>query len=74
MSEEKNQPNASAYVVREFEREGGRDSHWLKVGAAWLHKDDAGFNIVIQEGLSVSGKLVVRLNKEKDKGRDTGAH
>ena len=67
MSEDKNRPNASAYVVREFEREGERDSHWLKVAAAWMHKDGEGFNVVIQEGLSVSGKLVVRLNKEKEK-------
>jgi len=66
MSEAKNRPNATAYVVREFERDGKKDARWLKVGVAWLHKDSEGFNVVIEEGLSVSGKMVVRVNKEKE--------
>jgi hypothetical protein len=67
MSEAKNRPNATLYVVRNFEDKEGKDAaSWLKVGSAWLHKDGEGFNIVIQEGISVSGRVVVRVNKTKE--------
>jgi hypothetical protein len=66
MSEAKNRPNAAVYVVRNFEHEGKDASKWLKVGSAWLHKDGEGFNVVIEEGISVSGRVVVRINKAKE--------
>ena len=67
MSEAKNRPNASAYVVRDFEnKEGKKDASWLKVGPAWLHKDGEGFNIDLHPGISVSGRVVVRVNKGKE--------
>jgi hypothetical protein len=42
MSEEKKKPTATVYVVRNFENQGKEDSSWLKIGVAWMHKDDKG--------------------------------
>lgn len=65
MSEEKKGPTATAYAVRNFEREGKKDASWLKVGAAWMHKDGKGFDVVL-EAMPVSGRVVVRLNEPKE--------
>jgi hypothetical protein len=66
MSEtKKERPHATAYAVREFEREGKPDSSWQKIGVAWKHKDEDGFNIVL-DCFPVNGRIVVRKNKAKD--------
>jgi hypothetical protein len=37
---------------------GRRGSYWLEVGVVWPHKNGNGFDIVIHEGISVSGRIV----------------
>ena len=70
MSEEKkhNKPSHTAYIVRDYTKKdtGEADSSWLKVGAAWLHKDGKGFDLQL-EALPVDGRLVIRLNEPKKK-------
>jgi hypothetical protein len=67
MSDEKRKPGATVYVVRNFEnKEGKQDSSWLKVGVAWMHKDQEGFDVLL-EAVPVTGRLVIRANKPKEK-------
>ena len=43
-----------------------QDAYWLKVGAAFAHRDRDGMNIVLQ-ALPTSGRLVLRRFQEKEK-------
>jgi hypothetical protein len=67
MTEEKkgNKPSHTAYTVQDFKKSTGEpDSTWLKIGAAWLHKDGKGFDVKL-EALPVDGRVVIRLNEPK---------
>ncbi len=48
-----------AYTV--IKREGA-DDFWLAIGAAFMHQDGDGYNIVLQ-ALPIDGKIVLRLPK-----------
>lgn len=41
-----------------------QDAYWLKVGAAFPHKDKDGMNVVLQ-AVPTNGRLVLRRFKEK---------
>lgn len=60
---EKSMPTYSVFVVDEQE---GKEPFWLKVGAAFEHKDGKGLNLVLQ-ALPVSNRLVLREYKEPEK-------
>ena len=49
-----------AYTV--IKREG-QDDFWLPIGAAFMHQDGDGYNIVLQ-ALPIDGKIVLRLPKD----------
>jgi len=49
-----------AYTV--IKREG-QDDYWLPIGAAFMHQDGDGYNIVLQ-ALPIDGKVVLRLPKD----------
>ena len=55
-------PVYDVFVVED--REEG-DAFWIKVGAAFGHKDRDGMNIVLQ-ALPPNGRLVLRRFKEKE--------
>jgi hypothetical protein len=50
------QPTYQAYTV--IKREG-QDDFWLNIGAAFMHQDGDGFNVVLQ-ALPLNGKIVLR--------------
>jgi hypothetical protein len=54
------QPNYRAYTV--IKREG-QDDFWLAIGAAFMHQDGDGMNVVLQ-ALPIDGKIVLRLPKD----------
>jgi hypothetical protein len=54
------QPAYRAYTV--IKREGAED-FWLAIGAAFMHQDGDGYNIVLQ-ALPIDGKIVLRLPKD----------
>ena len=69
MSGEK--PSHKAYVVEDVEEGSDRKPWWTgPIGAAWPHKDGKGLNVDIAQGLSVSGRLVLREYTEKDAEED----
>jgi len=59
-------PVYDVFVVED--RGDGQDAFWLKVGAAFGHKDKDGMNIVLQ-ALPTNGRLVLRRFKEKEDGK-----
>ena len=56
-------PVYDVFVVED--RGDDQDAFWLKVGAAFGHKDKDGMNIVLQ-ALPTNGRLVLRRFKEKE--------
>jgi hypothetical protein len=54
------QPTYQAYAVVKRE---GQDDFWLNIGAAFMHSDGDGYNVVLQS-LPINGKVVLRLPKE----------
>jgi hypothetical protein len=55
------QPTYQAYTVVKRE---GQDDFWLNIGAAFMHQDGEGFNIVLQ-ALPLNGKIVLRPPKSE---------
>jgi hypothetical protein len=56
-------PSHTTYVVEKTKN--GKDANWREIGAVWLHKNGKGFDVVIPEGISVSGRIVCRQRKPK---------
>jgi len=46
------------FVTEDYQRNGEDRTSYTRVGAAFPHKKGSGFNIQIQDGISVSGQLV----------------
>jgi hypothetical protein len=58
-------PTHIAYVVT-YPKEGtDKKAIWREVGAVWPHKNGTGFDLVIGDQLSVSGRIVCTERKEK---------
>lgn len=55
-------PNLIAYDVREVE--GRKEAVWNPVGAAWLHKDGKGADVLLH-AVPLSGRIVLRERSEK---------
>ena len=54
-----------AYVVENWtDKDGGDQANWIRVGAAFPHKDKKGFNVELK-AVPVTGKLVIRLHEPK---------
>ncbi|KAA0069973.1 hypothetical protein CIW50_27780 [Tardiphaga sp. P9-11] len=60
-------PSHEAFVVSGE----GEGAQWTKVGAAWQHEDQKGFNVSLVPGLSVSGKIVLRVASSSRKSATT---
>jgi hypothetical protein len=58
-------PSHHAYSVRDFERDGKKDSQWLKIGVAFAHKDGGGFDVVL-DALPVNGCVTIREPRAKE--------
>jgi hypothetical protein len=50
------QPSYQAYTVVKRE---GQDDFWLNIGAAFMHQDGDGYNIILQ-AFPINGKIVLR--------------
>ena len=54
------QPAYRAFTVVKRE---GQDDFWLAIGAAFMHQDGDGYNVVLQ-ALPIDGKIVLRLPQD----------
>ena len=56
-------PTHIAYIVTE-PKDDERSSFWRPIGAVWPHKSGNGFDVVIAEQISVTGRIVCRERKD----------
>lgn len=63
-------PTHSAYVVTPPREGSERKATWTEVGAAWPHKSGKGFDLVIPEGISLSGRIVITERQYEPKQLD----
>ena len=44
----------------------GKSAYWTKIGAAWMHEDQAGLNLALDfMPVNGEGRLIVRIRKDK---------
>ncbi len=44
----------------------GKSAYWTKIGAAWMHEDQAGLNLSLDfMPVGGDGRLVIRIRKDK---------
>lgn len=59
-------PSYTAYTVHKRE---GQDDFWVAIGAAFMHQDGDGYNIVLQ-ALPIDGKIVLRVPKTQSESTE----
>ena len=62
-----NAPSHNVYTVED--RGEGEDPFWLKISAAWAHKDGKGFNVNLS-ALPPDNRLVLRVPAENSSDDD----
>ena len=65
----------NAYITEDYKDKntGEEKTSFTNVGTAFPHKDGKGFNLVIPNGLALSGKVLIRERKGKDDQPDAEA-
>ena len=58
-------PTHIAYVVIDPKEGSDRKAQWIEVGAVWPHRNGQGFDLVIPEGISLSGRVVCRERRDQ---------
>jgi hypothetical protein len=59
-------PTHIAYIVTQPEEGSDKKPFWIEVGAVWPHKNGNGFDVIIPEGISVSGRITCTERKDKE--------
>jgi hypothetical protein len=59
-------PSHIAYVVNKATKNGKEQSFWRAVGAVWPHKNGSGFDVVIHDQLSVTGRITCTVPKDDE--------
>lgn len=54
-----------ALVPHQYEANGETKTHWTRVGVAFANADGRGINVEITPGISINGKLVLRIPDPK---------
>jgi len=54
----------TAYSVRDFEKDGERQSSWTRIGVVFAHRDGNGWDVVL-EALPVNGRIAIRKTQPK---------
>jgi hypothetical protein len=60
-------PTHIAYVVKEAKEGSDKPDIWRRIGSVWPHKKGNGFDLVIDDQISVSGRIVCTEPKEKER-------
>ena len=62
-----NKPTHYVYHVSDTQQKDGEEKSgfWMKIGAAWPHKDNKGFSVAI-EAVPFNGRLVLRERSEEE--------
>jgi hypothetical protein len=62
-------PSHTAWVVKNGREGSNEKSQWHPVGAVWMHKSGGGFDLVLADQISVSGRIVCVVRKEQKDSR-----
>lgn len=62
---ERDQPKQPSHRAYSVIRREGQDDFWLNIGLVFPHKDDGGFNIMLQ-AFPLDGKIVCRAITAED--------
>ena len=57
-------PTHTAYVVIDAKEGSDKKAQWIEVGAVWSHSDGSGVDLVIPQGITLSGRIVCRKRKD----------
>ena len=63
MSESNNTKKSPSHVVYHV-NDRGEKSYWTRIGAAWQHTDNKGFNVQI-DCVPLDGRITLRIASEK---------
>lgn len=67
---EKDQPRLPSHRAYSVIRREGQDDYWLNVGLVFPHKDNGGFNIMLQ-AFPLDGKIVCReIGEEEEESEE----
>jgi hypothetical protein len=66
---ERDQPRQSTHRAYSVIKREGQDDYWLNIGLVFPHKDDGGFNIMLQ-AFPFDGKIVCREITAEDEEAD----
>jgi hypothetical protein len=58
-------PSHYAYLVKNYEVDGKEKSFWTRIGTAWPHADNAGFDVTL-DVVPLDGRIVIRTPRERD--------
>ena len=58
-------PTHTAHIVVDAKEGSDKKAKWHEIGAVWPHKNGKGFDVVIPEGISVSGRIVCIERKDE---------
>jgi hypothetical protein len=58
-------PTHIAYIVTEPDEDSDRKAVWRDVGTVWPHKNGNGFDLIVYDQLSVTGRIVCTERKDK---------
>lgn len=59
-------PTHTAFVVRSPREGSDEKARWSEVGAVWPHKNDTGFDLVLHEQISVTGRIVCTVRRDRE--------
>ena len=57
-------PTHTAYVVIDAKEGSDKKAQWIEVGDVWSHSHGSGFDLVIPQGINLSGRIVCRKRKD----------
>ena len=59
-------PTHTAYSVREYTKNGQKESDWNRVGVAWAHKDGNGVDVLLDGVVPLDGRITCRIPDPKE--------
>ena len=59
-------PTHTAFIIANTHEGPGGKARWREVGAVWPHRNGPGFDLVIFDQLSVSGRIVCTPRRDRD--------
>jgi hypothetical protein len=63
---ENNNPTHNGYIVVDAPEGSDKKPQWFQIAPGWFHGDKQGLDLIIPPGVTVTGRIVIRLNKPRE--------